>query len=36
MRYIHVVFDIDGTLINTTGTALHELRRIPRDITEEH
>ena len=36
MRYTHVVFDIDNTLINTTGAVLHGLQRALRDITGEH
>ena len=36
MRYSHVVFDIDNTLINTTGAVLHGLQRALRDITGEH
>ena len=33
MRYTHFVFDIDNTLINTTGAVLHGLQRALRDIT---
>ncbi len=36
MRYTHFVFDIDNTLINTTGAVLHGLQRALRDITGEH
>ena len=36
MRYPHIVFDIDNTLINTTGAVLHGLQRALRDITGEH
>ena len=30
MRYTHFVFDIDNTLINTTGAVLHGLQRALR------
>ena len=36
MRYTHFVFDIDNTLINTTGAVLHGLQRALRDVTGEH
>ena len=36
MRYTHFVFDIDNTLINTTGAVLHGLQRALRDITGKH
>ena len=36
MHYTHFVFDIDNTLINTTGAVLHGLQRALRDITGEH
>ena len=36
MRYTHVVFDIDKTLINATGAVLDGLQRALRDITGEH
>ena len=35
MRYTHFVFDIDNTLINTTGAVLHGLQRALRDVTGE-
>ena len=31
-----VIFDIDNTLINTTGAVLHGLQRALRDVTGEH
>lgn len=36
MRYTHIVFDIDNTLINTTEAVLHGLQRALRDVTGEH
>ena len=36
MRYTHFVFDIDNTLINTTGAVLHGLQRALRDVTGKH
>ena len=31
MRYPHIVFDIDNTLIDTTAAVLHSLQKALRD-----
>lgn len=36
MRYSHIVFDIDNTLIDTTAAVLHSLQKALREVTGEH
>lgn len=36
MRYPHIVFDIDNTLIDTTAAVLHSLQKALREVTGEH
>ena len=33
MRYPHIVFDIDNTLIDTTAAVLHSLQKALREVT---
>jgi HAD superfamily hydrolase (TIGR01549 family) len=36
MKYKHIVFDIDNTIINTEYTVLHSLQKTVREITSCH
>lgn len=36
MKYSHIVFDIDNTLIDTTNAVLHSLQKALREVTGEH
>lgn len=36
MRYTHIIFDIDNTLVDTTSSVLHSLQKALREVTGEH